>query len=40
MNERDRLDERWLRALDDVQLEGLRYDLLRSGDVRGDSRSR
>lgn len=36
MNERDRLDDRWLRALDDVQLEGLRYDLLRSGDVRGE----
>lgn len=34
MNERDRLDDRWLRALDDVQLEGLRYDLLRSGDDR------
>jgi hypothetical protein len=34
MNDRDRLDERWLRGLDDVQLEGLRYDLLRSGDVR------
>jgi len=36
MNDRDRLDERWLRGLDDVQLEGLRYDLLRSGDVRGE----
>jgi hypothetical protein len=36
MNERDRLDERWLRGLDDVQLEGLRLDLLRSGDGRGE----
>jgi ABC-type amino acid transport substrate-binding protein len=36
MNDRDRLDERWLRGLDDVQLEGLRYDLRRSGDVRAE----
>lgn len=36
MNDHDRLDERWLRGLDDVQLEGLRYYLLRSGDVRGE----
>lgn len=34
MNDRDRLDERWLRSLDDLQLEGLRYDLLRCGDER------
>ncbi len=36
MNDRDRLDERWLRSLDDLQLEGVRYDLLRSGDRRAE----
>ncbi len=36
MNEHDRLNERWLRRLDDLQLEGLRYYLLRSGDERGE----
>lgn len=36
MNDRDRLNERWLRGLDDVQLEGLRLDLLRAGDRRAE----
>jgi hypothetical protein len=36
MNDHDRLNEGWLRGLDDLQLEGLRYYLLRSGDVRGE----
>ncbi len=34
MNDRDTLNERWLRSLDDIQLEGLRYSLLRSDDER------
>jgi hypothetical protein len=36
MNEYDRLDERWLHSLDDLQLEGLRLDLLRVGDRRAE----
>ena len=34
MNDPDRLDEAALRRLDDLQLESVRYDLLRSGDER------
>lgn len=34
MNDPNRLDETALRRLDDLQLESVRYDLLRSGDER------